>query len=107
MKKIALFGFLAVISAFAFAADVSLQWDAVNGAESYEIYQSLDTGETWSSVGTSATTTFTATGVVETGLILFRVSARDTNGESIRLWSGAWYDHTRLPLQTPSGAGIE
>ena len=91
-----------------YAADISLKWDASSGATGYKIYKSEDGGTTWNAgVDVGNVVTYTYTGVVETALILFRVSAYSQAGEAIRLWSGAWYDHRKLPVQTPSGAGIQ
>jgi hypothetical protein len=108
MKKIILCGlFIVMMTGSALAADVVLRWDAVTGATGYKIYQSTNLGSTWST-GTDVgnVTTRTVTGVIETGMVLFRISAYDANGEQVRTWSGAWYDHTKRPIATPGGAGI-
>jgi len=92
----------------AYAADVTLRWDASQGdATGYKVYQSIDGGVTWDAgtdVGNVTQTIMTS--VAEDSLILFRISAYNTATESIRGHSGAWYDH-RILLDSPSGAGIE
>jgi hypothetical protein len=93
---------------FASAADVPLKWDASNGATGYKIQKSLDLGVTWlTGVDVGNVTTYTYTGVEENILVLFRASAYNANGESIRTWSGAWYDHRKKPILPASGMGIQ
>ena len=97
-----LFGF-----SFGYAADVSLKWDASVGATGYKIYKSEDLGVTWSAlVDVGNVTTYTYLNIIETKMVLFKVSAYNSLGESVRHWSGAWYDHTKRPILTPGGTGI-
>ena len=90
------------------AADVHLRWDAVDGATGYHAFMSVDTGLTWSQVGGDITsgTEVVVSDVPDNGLILFKVSAYNSNSESIREWSGAWYWGDLKPIQSPSGHGI-
>ena len=90
------------------AADVTLKWDPVTGATGYRVYQSLDNGTTWSaSVDVGNVTQRVFTGVSETAMVLFRVSAYNAVGEAVRFEAGAWYDFRKKPPGSPSGAGIQ
>jgi len=92
----------------AFGADVVLKWDASTGATGYKIHKSIDQGVTWSTaIDVGNVTTYTYTSVEENTLVLFRASAYNAVGESVRTWSGAWYDHRNKPLPAPSGTGIQ
>ena len=78
-----------------FAGDVSLRWDEAAGADTYDIQISSDLGTTWTVVpgGNDITgTTVTVQGVADTGLMLFRVKAQNTQGETIRTDAGVWYN---------------
>ncbi len=93
---------------WAFAADVPLKWDAVMGATGYKVYKSEDLCVTWGvPVDVGNITTYVYVGVDETKMIHFRISAYNANGESIRYWSGAWYNHLLKPISAPPGAGIQ
>ena len=112
MKRI--FWFLVgvlIIIIFAFATaqagSLDLRWDAVTGATGYKIYQSIDGGTVWSAGTDVGNITQSMVTVVDTSLILFKVSAYATSGESIRQWSGAWYDGRKKPILTPGGTGIQ
>lgn len=90
------------------AADVSLKWDSSSGAMGYKVQKSIDLGVTWlPAVDVGNVTLYVYTGVEETVLVLFRVSGYNAAGESIRTWSGAWFDFRKKPISPPSGAGIE
>lgn len=112
MKKwfvFCLIGGLLCGPAVIWGADVTLDWQAVAGAAGYKIYSSNDLGLTWS-VGRDVgnVLTITLTGVSEDRIVLFKGSAYKTGGaeEQIRNWSGAFYDHRKLPLLTPSRVSI-
>lgn len=111
MKKLTVF--IAILMATflskpLFAADVTLKWDVSADATEYIVYQSVDMGTTWDS-GTSfgAETTGVITDVPDTGLVLFRVSAKNVHAESISIWSGAWYRGDWKPPELSTGLGIE
>jgi len=89
------------------AADVDLSWDASNDATGYKVYQSADLGATWS-VGFDVgnVTTYLMTGVADTGIILFRVSAYNANGEAVRYDAGVFYCGDCEPPPSPSGIGV-
>ena len=107
MKKLLVAVLLLGITNFAYAADVTLKWDASANATGYKIYQSTDNGSSWDS-GTDVgdVLTYTLSGVPDSGLVLFKVSAYNSQGEAVRSWSGAWYNGS-WKLDDPSGAGIE
>jgi len=109
MKKILilLFAICMIISTEAFAADVDLGWESVESATGYKLYMSEDSGATWSApIDVGDVITFTYSGVPIDKLVLFRVSAYNDNGETIRLWSGAWYNELWKPPQAAIGLGI-
>ncbi len=108
MKKLLLVLIICLIPAIAWSADVTLRWDVVTDATGYKIYKSEDLGVTWGTArDVGNVITYIYTGIIETKVVLFRVSAYNANGESVRLWSGAWYDNRLKPISTPSGAGIQ
>ncbi len=97
-----------LISSISFAPDVSSKWDAVTDATGYKIYKSEDMGATWATpVDVGNVTTYIYLAVIETKMVHFRVSAYNANGETVRSWSGAWYDHRLRPINSPPGAGIQ
>jgi hypothetical protein len=97
-----------LLPALAIGADVSHKWDAVVNADGYRLYQSIDNGITWAQSGADAVnTTATALNVPDSGLVLFKVSAFNAVGETIREWSGSWYNGDWKPVNSPSGNGIE
>jgi len=91
------------IAVSSFAADVEMGWNEVADATGYKVYMSLDQGQTWEQpvdVGMAQQDpdnplrrVYTYTDVPEDRLILFKGSAYNDDGESIREWSGAWYDY--------------
>lgn len=90
------------------AADVDLKWDASPGATGYKIQKSLDLGVTWgAAIDLGNVTVYRFLNVEENVLILFRASAYNANSESIRTWSGAWFDQRKKPVSSPSGQGIQ
>lgn len=100
--------FVLMLASFACAATVTHRWDEVAAADGYRLYMSTDMGENWTMVADEITTNeFTLEGLPEDVLLLFRVSAYNSSGESIRMWSGSWYDHRLKPLEPPGGNGIQ
>ena len=64
------------IVGISYGADVTLDWNAAEGAKGYKIYKSLNYGITWAEpIDVGLTTEFTYKDVEEVGLVLFRVSA--------------------------------
>jgi len=108
MKRILLMVLVVVLLPMvAFATDVDLKWDASTGATGYKVYKSEDMGVTWGTpIDVGNLLVYKYLGVIETKMVLFRVSAYNTTGESIRFWSGAWYDHRLKPIGAPAGLGI-
>ncbi len=91
-----------------FGADVVLKWDPSSGATGYKVQKSTDLGVTWSTaIDVGNVTTFTYTNVEENALVFFRASAYNAAGESVRSWSGAWFDARKKPISAPSGQGIQ
>ncbi len=110
MKRILLMVLAVVllISSMSFATDVSLKWNPSVGATGYKVYKSEDLGVTWGTpVDVGNVTTYIYLAVIETKMVLFRVSAYNTTEESIRFWSGAWFDNRLKPINSPPGAGIQ
>jgi len=104
--------FLSLIFVFmvsvALAADVTLKWDPSSGATGYKIQKSVDLGVTWSTaIDVGNVTTYIYTNVEENVLVFFRASAYNAAGESVRTWSGAWFDQRKKPTSSPSGQGIQ
>jgi len=108
MKKL----LLAIVAFFfmcgmAFAADITLKWEVSTDATGYKIYKSLDLGVTWDAgLDVGNVTTHIYTGVEETGLVLFRVSAYNASGETISTWSGCWYNKIWQPPLSAQGLGV-
>lgn len=65
---------------------VTLGWDEVEGAESYTVQRSSDSGQTWGQVGTPTTRTFTDSNVTVGSTYRYRVKACNDSGCSD--WSG-------------------
>ena len=100
--------FLFACSTMTFAADVNLAWDAVPNATGYKVYMSIDSTATWDGgVDAGAVITYIYPTVIETGIVHFKVSAYNSAGESISNWRGAWYDHTKRPVDYPPGLGVQ
>jgi hypothetical protein len=88
-----------LLSAPAFAATVTLKWDAVTGASTYNVYMSTDTGKTWTKVASGLTTTSTTlANVPATGLVMFKASWVSSGAkETTTDWKGGWFDATQMP----------
>lgn len=100
MKKLILILILSV-AVPCFAADVTLDWDSVDGATGYKIQMSTDMGITWGApIDVGVTKPFVYTNVPEDRLIMFRASAYNAVVESINKYAGVWYDH-RQKLTCP------
>ena len=107
MKKLILILAIVLLPATAFAADITIAWDAVDGATGYNLYQSFDTGATWSPGADMGNQTTASITVVDTGLVLFKIGAYNANGETINGWQGAWFNHKWKPLDAPVGLGVQ
>ena len=88
------------------AATVNLAWDPVAGATMYRIYASADQGQTWAQV-TEVGTPAAQIIAPDTGLILYRASALNAQGEAIRFEFGAWYNGSWQLTLRPAGLGIQ
>ena len=112
MKKIL---FFVLVAAFllgggvaGFAADVTLSWDQVAGADGYKLYMSTDGRQTWGpqfGVDVGDVTQYTWVGVPEDGIDYFRASSYQMT-ETARLNAGAWFDGTQ-PVSGAPGVGVQ
>ena len=93
MKKVlAILAMVLMLCTPALAADVELQWEPAALATGYKIYTSTDNGATWDAgLDVGNVTTYELTGVPDTGLIMWRLSAYNGYGETITSWQGGWY----------------
>lgn len=109
MKKVFLTILIVLLVApLVMAADVSLKWDSSDKADGYKIYQSTDNGNTWDSgIDVGNVVEHTLIGVADSGLVLLRVGAYNSNGEAISGWRGAWYNGDWMPPDSAAGLGIE
>jgi hypothetical protein len=107
MKKLILILAIVLFPVFGFSADVTISWDVVSGATGYNLYQSFDAGATWSASADMGNQTSATITVVDTGLVLFKIGAYNTNGETLNDWQGAWYNHLWRPLDAPVGLGVQ
>ena len=97
-----------LLSTAAWAADATLTWEVSEGSTGYTIYKSLDNGATWDAgIDVGNVTSYFYTGIEETGLVIFRVSAYNLAGETINYWSGAWFNFLWLPPLSAQGLGIK
>ena len=97
-----------LIPVFCFAADITLKWDAVEGATSYKIQMSTDLGLTWvEERDAGSEITLIWTGAPDSGLVFFRAVACNNVADTIRTWSGAFYNGDWKAPDSPAGTGIE
>ena len=90
------------------AADVNLRWDVSPDATGYKVYMSIDNGRSWDGgLDVGNVTAYTYQNVPDNGLILFKGSAYNANGEAVRSWSGAWYNGDWKPPTPQGGIGIQ
>ena len=103
MSMMIMVGFMVSLAS---SAELTLAWDPVAGAETYRLYQSTDSGETWATVvSVAAPTTQVIISVADDRVILLRISAIDARGESMRWEYGVFY-HGGWRRTSPSGMGI-
>jgi len=94
----------------AVAADVTLQWDPVVGADGYRIYISTDCGQTWDyNTGTDVgnVTVYVYEDVPDTGQVLFRAGAYNGHGEEVEYKAGVSWCGDCGPPAAPRGIGIQ
>jgi len=113
--KAAIIGILALAAGLAllllpnlgWAADIPLAWDSVTGADSYIVEMSTDQGQTWSESRNATNASLIWTDAPDTGLLLFRVSAVNEQGQATRTESGAWYCGDWDLPDEPAGMGVQ
>ena len=77
-------------SALVSADSITVSWESAPGSDGYRIYQSVDSGATWT-VAASPVTPPTILEVPGDKLVLLRVSAVKGERESVNESRGAWY----------------
>ena len=97
-----------LIASVAYGADKQLNWDAAAGATGYKIYMSIDNAVTWDAgIDVGNVTTYLYTNIPDTGVVLFRFSAYNVNGEAIRYDSMVAHCGDCGPPQAVPGVGIQ
>lgn len=106
--------FLAFTTA-AMAGVETVGWDAVPGADSYEIHQSADLGATWTIIATPPATACSGTParcstnltLPATGYVLLRFAAKNAAGTTVRSWSGVWHCESCRPPAAAQNVGVQ
>jgi len=70
------------ISATASTTSITVSWSAVSGATGYRVYSSTSAYGTYTQVGTTSSTSYTATGLSRLTTYYYKVSAYNSTGES-------------------------
>lgn len=91
MRKVFAFVVVLLASSIAYADAITFNWSRVANATSYKLYQSSDLGVTWVMIGTGLVPPVSFI-VPADKLLLFRVSAVNSLGETINMSSGSWYN---------------
>jgi hypothetical protein len=73
------------------ASELTLQWDAVPGAQQYTIERSTDGGQTWQPVGTTQETRLN-TPLTEHQAVIFRGQFRTAQGQTQTSPVGLYFD---------------
>ena len=104
---LALCMFLSMVSTV-WAADVTLKWATVDDADGYRISQSVDMGNTWGTpIDVGDVSSYTVTGVPDSGLVMWRVESYNAHGTAINSWAGAWYNKDWQPPTAPTQLGVQ
>ena len=108
IKAIMILSAVCILAGFqAFAADVTLDWDASPGATGYKISLSRDMGGTWDApVDAGTVKPYVYKNVPEDRVIFFKIAAYNAVATAWNNHAMAAYDH-RLKLLPPSGPGIK
>lgn len=91
MKRALILLAVLLLTVPAYADAVTFNWSKVANATSYKLYQSSDLGVTWVMIGTGLVPPVSIL-VPADKLLLFRVSAVNSLGETINMSSGSWYN---------------
>ena len=107
MKKILLGCFILLgIASPAWAWTETYSWIATAGATSYKIEKSVDSGATWTLVSSPTTPTYTYVGA-EPALVVFRISACNAVGCTIRAGDGFWHNEAWVPPAAPVNLQVQ
>ena len=90
----------------AWAWTATYSWSPATGATSYKVEKTVDQGATWTLVASPTTPTYAYTGT-ETGLVLFRVSACNANGCTVRSADGLWHNEAWQPPSAATNLGVQ
>ena len=91
----------------AYAGTATLEWNKVDRAKGYKIYASTDLGKTWGDgLDVGDVVTHKYENLPDTTIVLFRISAYNDSGETIRHEFGAWYNGLWKPLDAVDRTGI-
>jgi hypothetical protein len=85
---------------------VTVSWEAVTGATSYNIYRSTTAGEQGSRVGTSSTTSYVDTTAVNGATYLYQVTAVNAGGEGLPSSQSAGVTPTLLVTMPAAPSGV-
>ena len=96
-----------LLASTAWAWTETYSWSPVAGATSYTVEKSVNNGTTWTVAETGLTTTsYTYVGT-ETGLVIFRVSACNSNGCGVRAGDGLWHNEAWVPPLVPGNLQVQ
>jgi len=100
MTKILFLVCAIIIALPAHAGQITLSWNASDGATGYHIYVSQDYGNTWllaADLSDQPLPTSTSIDAPEGQLVLYRVAAYNANGEVAQYIQEVWYKSALLP----------
>jgi hypothetical protein len=108
MKKLIVLLILLMLCGVCEASDIPLRWDVATGVTGYKVYMSIDGGVTWANpIDVGNVTTYTYLSVIDTALVMFKISSYNANGEAVINWAGAWYDGRKKPPNYASYLGVQ
>ena len=108
-------GLVAVLTPAAHAGPQVLSWDPVATATGYGVEQSINAGATWTAVTPSAGPTCGGTPIrcaatvtaPATGLALYRISASNAVGTTVRFTAGLWICESCAPPPQAVNIGVQ
>ena len=90
----------------AWAWTATYSWAPVTGATFYKIEKTVDQGAAWTLAASPTAPTYTYTGT-EPGLVLFRISACNANGCTVRSADGLWHNEAWQPPLAATNLGVQ